>query len=211
MSINPFDLLGLTTDSKIEDLKKSFKQLSFIAHPDKGGNNEDMIILYNAYKYVREQIEYAGHGKTYESLEEEFEEFCKKQESKKVPTILEIYHGDFLKEFNKEFENTSEKCGMTYDKGYEKELKDTNPIKKTVAIYEKPVADKYTGFSQHYDLNNSNITNFSDYNYGTDYVEAYGEYDKDTYEKYKEDLSKNQEEDINKIFEEEIKKRELKK
>ena len=43
---------------------------------------------------------------TYEKLEEEFEDFCKKQEVEKPPCFYDVYKetNDWLNEFNKKFE-----------------------------------------------------------------------------------------------------------
>ena len=105
-----------------------------------GGNNEDMVTVLNAYQYIKEQIENIN-DKTYEELEEEFEEFCKKQEKTKPPKFSEIYEetNDWIKEFNKEFEkanniNTNEdkenpyKLNIFKNQGYG-HLMDNNKIK----------------------------------------------------------------------------------
>ena len=72
--INPFSLLGVNIKSKREEVKKVFKELALICHPDKGGNEEEMKILYNAYQYVIEQISFQEHGRTMEEEEECFKE-----------------------------------------------------------------------------------------------------------------------------------------
>jgi hypothetical protein len=43
-----FSLLGLTLESKEEDVKKSYRLLSFTKHPDKGGNKEDFVEITEA-------------------------------------------------------------------------------------------------------------------------------------------------------------------
>ena len=84
--INPYDLLGF--DSKqpnisMIELKKQYFMLSLICHPDKGGNNEDMIILKNAYQYIKEQIEGKDEkSKDFKTVEEEFNNFMKEQSDK---------------------------------------------------------------------------------------------------------------------------------
>ena len=45
---DPYSVLGLTKYASLEQIKKKYKELSLIYHPDKGGSLEDMIILNNA-------------------------------------------------------------------------------------------------------------------------------------------------------------------
>ena len=103
--LNPYNLLGVSPNSSLSTLKKNYYNLALLCHPDKGGNNKDMNILSLAYQYIKEQLENINET-TYEKLEEEFEIFCKDQESKKPPTFGQIYEetNDWINEFNKEFE-----------------------------------------------------------------------------------------------------------
>ena len=102
--INPFSLLGVTSKSTIYDLKKAYYQLSLMCHPDKGGDSADMVVVSKAYQYVKQQLDKIKDT-TYEELEEEFQEFCKIQESEKPPSFSSIYEEtqDWLDEFNKKF------------------------------------------------------------------------------------------------------------
>ena len=104
--LNPFDLFGLNLNSSISELKKSFYNLSLICHPDKGGNSEEMIVLLNAYNYLKKQLE-NNTNKSYEDLEKEFKNFCDQQEKNKPPNFSEIYleTNDWINDFNKQFEN----------------------------------------------------------------------------------------------------------
>ena len=106
--INPYDLLGF--DSKnpnitMKELKVSYYTLSLICHPDKGGNSEDMVILKNAYEYIKAQIEGKDAGtKDYKETEEAFNEFMKEQ-SKDPPPFAKVYEEAhvWLQEFNQKF------------------------------------------------------------------------------------------------------------
>ena len=51
-TINPYDLLNISTNSSLKELKKNYYQLSLYCHPDKGGSPEDMICIKNAYEYL---------------------------------------------------------------------------------------------------------------------------------------------------------------
>ena len=88
-SINPYDLLGVSTKSSLKELKNNYYSLALYCHPDKGGSEKDMITLKNCYNYVKIQLE--NHtNKTYEELEEDFELFCKEQEQK-PPQFCKIF------------------------------------------------------------------------------------------------------------------------
>lgn len=87
--INPYELLGVTPSSTLQEVKKAFGTLSRIMHPDKGGNANDMMILQYAYDYVSEQIKWALTASTSQELKSEsvvnrlersFKEFCLSQE-----------------------------------------------------------------------------------------------------------------------------------
>ena len=102
--LNPYSLLGVTTNSTMKDLKKAYYCLSLLCHPDKGGSTDDMVVIHKAYLYVKEQLTLANTSITYEEAEEQFEQFCKEQESQPPPfsTIYEE-NNDFIHDFNREF------------------------------------------------------------------------------------------------------------
>jgi curved DNA-binding protein CbpA len=102
ISINPFELLGVTVNSTISELKKSYYSLSLLCHPDKGGNADDMNTLAMSYKYLCDQLEHKTE-KTYEEIEAEFEAFCAEQQETPPPDFAEIY-GDAVEGFNREFD-----------------------------------------------------------------------------------------------------------
>ena len=103
--LNPYTLLGLTPNSTLLEAKKSYYNFALMCHPDKGGSSDDMIVITKAYNYIKKQLTLVDSKKdiTYEGLEEEFEEFCREQESK-PPPFSQIYEetNDWIKEFNKE-------------------------------------------------------------------------------------------------------------
>ena len=96
--INPYDLLGVSTNSSIKELKKKYFELALICHPDKGGNKEDMVFINKAYKYIHNQLEGVNRLVSYEDLEENFFNFCKEQEN--VPCAFSEIYDDFRKTFN---------------------------------------------------------------------------------------------------------------
>jgi len=90
--IDPYKLLGLTVKDKRDDVRNAFKSLSLLCHPDKGGRREDMEVLYIAYKYILEQIEFGEHGRTMEDEENKFKRFLEYQklENFGIPSIGDI-------------------------------------------------------------------------------------------------------------------------
>ena len=111
ISINPFELLGVTVDSTIAELKKSYYSLSLLCHPDKGGNADDMNTLAMSYKYLCDQLEHKTE-KTYEEIEAEFEAFCAEQQATPPPDFAEIY-GDAVEGFNREFDSAATATAAT--------------------------------------------------------------------------------------------------
>jgi curved DNA-binding protein CbpA len=92
-----------------EEIKKAFREKSKIMHPDKGGNAEDMVILQNAYLYIKNQIEYKDeNSRPYEIIESEFKEFMEAQ-SQKPPPFSQIFEEAhvWLQEFNSKFKEHS--------------------------------------------------------------------------------------------------------
>jgi len=104
-NINPYQLLGLSSNSNLQDLRKSYYNLSLLCHPDKGGSNIEMNIVHNAYLYIKEQLDNCKKEESFESLDEGFELFCKEQKDQ-PPSFRDIYDdcNDFIREFNKEFD-----------------------------------------------------------------------------------------------------------
>ena len=49
--INPFALLGITTNCTFNELKRNYYKMALLCHPDRGGNSEDMKVVHKAYKY----------------------------------------------------------------------------------------------------------------------------------------------------------------
>ncbi len=87
--IDPYKLLGVTVKHNREDVRSAFKSLSLLCHPDKGGRREDMEVLYVGYRYILEQMEFAGHGRTMEDEAAKFKDFLESQISQKseIPSL----------------------------------------------------------------------------------------------------------------------------
>ena len=126
--INPFELLGITVNNTLNELKRSYYNMALICHPDKGGSTHDMIMLHKAYNYCKEQLQsQESKQTTYQQLELEFATFCQNQEAQQ-PSFSSIYEEtcDWIKDFNETFnklnidnttqnQNTNEDNTMMYN------------------------------------------------------------------------------------------------
>lgn len=104
--INPYSLLGVNDKSSLRELKKNYYNMALLCHPDRGGDKKDMNVVCLAYNYIKKQLDNIKDS-TYEELENEFECFCKEQESMEVPKFGNIYEetNDWIVDFNKAFDN----------------------------------------------------------------------------------------------------------
>lgn len=220
ININPYKLLGLMPTSSLNEAKKAYYNLAIIVHPDKGGSANDMIIIKNSYNYVKNQLMFSHKNKdlTYEQLEEEFENFCKEQESK-PPTFASVYEetNDWIKDFNKEFE--IQKQATDFDPlkdGYGELMEKSNAnlkyndteIEKVTnnfsdAIIEYKEPQYLPNHLDNYPLNTKKINDFSKYNSKmscTDYKLAFSPQKKLNYEN-------DDTQDLHKLYEKELEKR----
>jgi curved DNA-binding protein CbpA len=101
--INPYDLLGVTPKSTLDEIKKSYYSLALIMHPDKGGSPTEMHILKTAYNWIKEQITPVETNpfKDYESIQQNFDDFIKEQDETKPPPLTTILAESIGFEFTK--------------------------------------------------------------------------------------------------------------
>lgn len=175
--INPFELLGVDIESTREEVRKVFKELALLCHPDKGGNPEQMKLLHNAYLYVLEQIEFQEHGRTMEDEEEKFKKFLEEQKDGKIPSIFEIMTDEANKKFNEMWdENNGEKYEMCYPSNYEQKMMEEPEVFTTQIIeYKEPKTIVEVSFSSVMDFTVNPVKDFTDYSGGGgfDYVLAH--------------------------------------
>ena len=53
-SLNPYKILGIDMNATKEDIDKAFRRKARVAHPDRGGSNEDMIRVNAAYEAIKQ-------------------------------------------------------------------------------------------------------------------------------------------------------------
>jgi curved DNA-binding protein CbpA len=178
MNINPYELLGLSVDSNIKDLRKAYYEFSLLCHPDKGGNSEEMDVVHKSYKYIKNQLENCQNKSSYRDLEKEFELFCKEQENN-TPCFSDIYDeaNDFIRKFNTKF--VSERENNPFDNGYGKYMENTsikqdyndndaedfykpleNNFKQDIVIYKEPCNLPNT-YGEQFHLNAKEVKDYS--------------------------------------------------
>ena len=53
---NPYTILNVSKTATSEEIKRSYKKLILVHHPDKGGNVESFINVKNAYDILSDEI-----------------------------------------------------------------------------------------------------------------------------------------------------------
>lgn len=53
-SLDPYKILGVDMDATREDIDRAFKSRARVAHPDRGGSNEEMIRVNAAYEAIKQ-------------------------------------------------------------------------------------------------------------------------------------------------------------
>jgi DnaJ-class molecular chaperone len=110
MTINPYELFGIDPQqTNMKELKRKYYELALLVHPDRNPlqNGEDMDTIYKAYKYCENEITNRNDKETnLESLEKEFEEFCKTQ-TDSPPSMYNIADDVLeMQKFHETFEQT---------------------------------------------------------------------------------------------------------
>jgi len=107
ININPYQLLGVTIYSNLNELRQNYYKLALLCHPDKGGDKNDMIMLHNSYLYIKNQLEYSN-TEPVEDIEYDFKDFFL-ENKEQIPSYYEIWKNSdeckSLEKFNQQFEN----------------------------------------------------------------------------------------------------------
>jgi hypothetical protein len=156
-TINPFELLGLTPNSSMEDARRSFRELVLVVHPDKGGDDNQLHILVNAYRFVKEGLSAVTESKcklqqkSVADLEKEFADFCNlecpiSQYDDDIKEFVSSQTSTFdIEGFNRRFHDTH---GMLapVNEGYghlmlatdDPETKPAPAMKREIVVYTEP-------------------------------------------------------------------------
>lgn len=84
----PYDILGVSIQSSLRDVKKSFIARALLVHPDKvPGDGDKMMRLKNAFDIVYKEVSAINVDKTYEDFKDEFDLFYFQQSMEVKPDI----------------------------------------------------------------------------------------------------------------------------
>ena len=121
IGLNPYEFLGVTLNSTLEEVRKAYHDLALIIHPDKGGSTQDIHILITAYNWIKTQLEYKTN-KTYNIIQHEFDEFIKKQHNENPPPLTHLLAetiGFEYDKFTKVYHETLDEYNLTNNKHFE--------------------------------------------------------------------------------------------
>lgn len=136
--INPYDLLGVTIHSTVDEVRKTYYRLALICHEDKGGSKDDMIAVHAAYKFVLVQA--VNRTVTFEDVEKQFKDFCDSQ-TEAVPKFQDIYADAFdLPKFNAHFAGAAQMTHASDPGGYG-DLMDERATPDPAAYQDKEAAE----------------------------------------------------------------------
>lgn len=76
---NPYIVLGLQPGCTVSEIKKSYKQLSLLHHPDRGGVKENFLEVVEAYKTLLKKTRNDTNSENNEEVEQVTKEFDSKE------------------------------------------------------------------------------------------------------------------------------------
>ena len=91
--INPFELLGLDHKTcTLNDVRKAYRNLAFVCHPDKGGAAQDMRTVHTAYTWISRQLATVNErgNESFEEKEKSFKEFLDSQIDEKILPFKDV-------------------------------------------------------------------------------------------------------------------------
>lgn len=111
MTDNPYDVLGVATDASPDEIKKQYRKKARRAHPDVGGDPEEMTALSIAYDILSDPKK-RGHfdrtGKVKDTLrlnKEAIDQICLRFQQMMQHYGPEIIHQDIMQHLNKQFKS----------------------------------------------------------------------------------------------------------
>ena len=191
--INPYELFGVTINTSISELKKIYYDLASLCHPDKGGNKNDMIIIKQAYEYIKKQLSNSENRLSLEEIQHDFDKYRNSQKIK-LETFYDIHskiHHGYC--FNDIFEKRKKDLCNPFESGYGHYM-ETSTIKTDKynidATIHKPIKISFcknlikwnepvfypVGYGGNYQFGVKNIDDFShtvNNLHLTDYMKAY--------------------------------------
>jgi curved DNA-binding protein CbpA len=153
--IDPYVILNVTKDYDLDVLKKKFKHLAKIHHPDKGGDKDIFDIISMCFKKLYSDYKLKQNDKQFNEMKQNFKEEVN-------TTSYTNTNEDFMKKFNQAYDEN--KLHNPYlDSGYEtfiaeKEVK-TTKNNYMVSKYKEP--DGIQSSLSYYELGVNSVDDYS--------------------------------------------------
>ena len=118
--INPYEILGVTKNFTLEELKDKYKRVAKRVHPDRGGSQKLFNLVTLAYKKLVEEYKLKKINKQFNELKTDFSNYSDTQNNtqKRNPEFSKPQYqsNDFREVFNRTYDN--HKVHSAYDNGY---------------------------------------------------------------------------------------------
>ena len=116
--ISPYEILHITPDCTIDELKSQFKKLACKYHPDKGGDKYLFNLIVSSFKEIHKNIRAKEGDKQFYNLKTDYKETTKNTDDFRVAS------DGFQEKFNKFFDQNKTK-DPTFERGYDKFIKES--------------------------------------------------------------------------------------
>ena len=119
-NINPYEILGVTKNFTLDELKDKYKRVAKKVHPDRGGSQQLFNLVTLAYKKLVEEYKLKKINKQFNELKTDFSNYSDTQNNtqKRNPEFSKPQYqsNDFREVFNRTYDN--HKVHSAYDNGY---------------------------------------------------------------------------------------------
>ena len=164
-NFNPYDVLGVSKNFTLEELKYNYKKVAKRVHPDRGGNEKLFKLVTLAYKQLIEIYKLKKINKEYNELKSDFQDFKQEQNNnqRRNKNIKQDLNGNFTEVFNKIYEDN--KISDPYDTGYGNLMTKSDPNRPDIDI--KRTVNNMKNFNETFDntpisKNNKKIIKYRD-------------------------------------------------
>ena len=183
-NFNPYEILGVTKNFTLEELKYNYKKVAKRVHPDRGGSEKLFKLVTLAYKQLAEVYKLKQINKEFNELKSDFKQYTQtqdnqqrrnkklnkynnydnqSQQSNKQQSKQQSLNGNFTDIFNKVYEDN--KINNPYDTGYGDLMRETDPNRPDIDI--KKTVNSMKNFNQAFDdtpvsKNNKKIIKYRD-------------------------------------------------
>ena len=121
-TIDPYQILNCEKGCDIEDIKKSYRKLALVHHPDRGGNPQNFQLITKAYLSLIEEYKTIQSERHYMDLKNSSNDYMKQQDNNPKQNIDMNSDNFNLKLFNKIY--MENRLSDPNDEGYNNWYKD---------------------------------------------------------------------------------------